>query len=186
MNPVVAAARARGVQIIHAPSDCMDFYADTSQRQRMLQIPVVEPPPDRRIDDPPLPIDDSDGGCDDRPPCPSFRAWSRQHPAIAIEEPDVISDNGAEIYSLLRQRDIQTLLIMGVHTNICVLKRSFGIRQMSRWGVQCILVRDLTDALYNPARRPFVSHDEGTRLVVGHIERYWCPTVTSDDLLAVE
>jgi hypothetical protein len=28
-----------------------------------------------------------------------------------------------------------------------------------------------------------VSHDEGTALVVGFIEKHWCPTVSSDQLL---
>jgi hypothetical protein len=37
--------------------------------------------------------------------------------------------------------------------------------------------------MYNPARRPFVSHDEGTQLVIEHIEKYWAPTVSSDDLV---
>ncbi len=186
MNPIITLARERGVQIIHAPSECMDFYADTPQRQRMLQLPRVEPVPARHIEAPPLPIDDSDGGCDDSPQCPTFHAWRRQHPAITIAEPDAISDSGIEVYSLLRQRTIQMLLVMGVHTNFCVLGRSFGIRQMSRWGIPCLLVRDLTDSLYNPARRPFVSHEEGTELVIRHIEQYWCPTIVSDDLMKPE
>ena len=94
MNPIIATARDRGVQIIHAPSECMAFYQDTPQRQRMVSLPVVDPVPAWDIDAPPLPIDDSDGGCDDSPPCPTFHAWTRQHPAIAIAEPDAISDSG--------------------------------------------------------------------------------------------
>jgi hypothetical protein len=74
---------------------------------------------------------------------------------------------------------------MGVHTNMCVLGRSFGIRQMTRWGMNCILVRDLTDTMYNPAMPPKVAHDEGTELVVQHIEKYWAPTLLSKDLLAI-
>ncbi len=186
MNPIIATARDRGVHIIHAPSECMAFYQDTPQRQHMVSLPVVDPVPAWDIDAPPLPIDDSDGGCDDRPPCRTFHAWTRQHPAIAIEEPDAISDSGLEVYRLLRQRNIQTLLVAGVHTNFCVLGRSFGIRQMRRWGVPCVLVRDLTDALYNPAKPPYVSHAEGTALVIRHIEQYWCPTIMSDDLATPE
>ena len=68
---------------------------------------------------------------------------------------------------------------------MCVLDRPFGIKQMARWGVDCVLVRDLTDSMYNPERSPYVSHDEGTRLVVGHIEKHWCPTTVSADLAAV-
>ena len=73
---------------------------------------------------------------------------------------------------------------MGVHTGTCILNRTFSIKQMVRWGVEIALVRDLTDAMYNPARPPYVSHEEGTRLVVEYIEKFWCPTVTSDQVLA--
>lgn len=72
---------------------------------------------------------------------------------------------------------------MGVHTNMCVLNRPFAIKQMARWGVDVMLVRDLTDTMYNPARPPYVSHEEGTRLVVEFIEKFWCPTIASADLL---
>jgi len=44
MNPVIAAAREKGVQIIHAPSETMDFYLDSPQRRRMQLAPAVEPP----------------------------------------------------------------------------------------------------------------------------------------------
>ena len=71
---------------------------------------------------------------------------------------------------------------MGVHTNMCILNRSFGIKQLVRWGVPIALVRDLTDAMYNPVRAPYVSHNEGTQLVIGYIERFWCPSITSGDL----
>ena len=35
------------------------------------------------------------------------------------------------------------------------------------------------DALYNPAMPPYVSHEEGTALVVGYIEKFWCPTAAN-------
>ena len=35
---------------------------------------------------------------------------------------------------------------MGVHTNMCVLYRPFGMVNMTRHGAKCLLVRDLTDA----------------------------------------
>ncbi len=67
---------------------------------------------------------------------------------------------------------------------MCILKRSFAIKQMVRWGINVALVRDLTDALYNPAMRPYVSHTEGTRLVIEYIEKFWCPSVESTQLIA--
>lgn len=182
-NRAITAARAKGVHILHAPSECMAFYADSPARRRMLEVPRVEPPPPRDHDDPPLPIDDSDGGSDTGE-TPWYPAWSRQHPMIEIDpERDGISDDGVEIYSYLRQQRVGTVLILGVHTNMCVLHRSFGIKQMVRWGVDTALVRDLTDTMYNPARPPYVSHGEGTRLVVEFVEKFWCPTLESADLL---
>jgi type 1 glutamine amidotransferase len=37
--------------------------------------------------------------------------------------------------------------------------------------------------MYNPNREPFVSHFRGTDLVIEHIEKHWCPTITGSDLL---
>jgi nicotinamidase-related amidase len=182
MNQVLSAARQRGARIIHAPSETIDFYAGTPARQRMLEVPRVEPSLVVEHVDPPLPIDDSDGGSDTGETS-EHKAWSRQHPAIEIDqERDVISDNGAEIYSFIRQQNIDQVLIMGVHTNMCILRRSFAIKAMVRREVPIALVRDLTDALHNPARPPYVDHDEATGLVVGYIEKFWCPSIDSEDL----
>ena len=182
INTVLEAARGKAVQIVHAPSGTMDFYIDTPQRRRMEFAPKVDPPEPLDISDPPLPIDDSDGGCPDDEV--QYSAWTRQSPHIEIGEFDGISDDGREVYSFMQQEGIKHLIIMGVHTNMCVLGRSFAIRQMTRWGVQCYLVRDLTDTMYNPAKPPHVSHDEGTELVIQHIEKYWCPSLLSKDLVA--
>jgi nicotinamidase-related amidase/type 1 glutamine amidotransferase len=187
INEVAKAARARGVLIVHAPSGTMDHYAGTPQRQRCLDAPKVETAvplrwnylnPEREA---PLPIDDSDGGWEgplaDGPP-----PQSRQHPAIEIGEPDAIGD-GADIYYLLEQRGIDNVIVMGVHTNMCVLGRPFSIRQMTYLGKNVALMRDCTDSLYNPEMPPHVSHVRGTELVLEHVEKYWCPTVTSASFL---
>ena len=186
MNEVVRIARSMGAAIIHAPSDTMECYENAPARRRMLAVPVVEPPAPMEHPDPPLPVDASDQGSDTGETSP-YKAWSCEHPALEIDQgSDYISDSGSEVYSLLQQRGIRQLLIMGVHTNMCVLGRSFGIKQMVRWGVEMALVRDLTDTMYNPARPPYVSHDEGTRLVVAFIEKFWCPTVASSDLMGLD
>jgi len=183
MNEVVKAVRAKGGTIIHAPSGTMDFYAGMPARQRMIDAPHVDPPPPLEHVDPPLPVDASDGGSDTGEK-QSYSAWSRQHPVIEIDqEKDGISDNGQEVYNLMQQRGIKNLIIMGVHTNMCVLGRSFAIKQMVRWGVNVMLIRDLTDAMYNPEKPPYVSHWDGTELVVEYIEKFWCPSIRSEELL---
>lgn len=183
MNQVVGVLRTRGAHIVHAPSETMDFYAAHPARLRIAMTPAIEPPPPIERDAPPLPVDASDHGSDTGE-TETYKAWRRQHPAIPIDdEHDLISDDGREIYSYLQQQSIEQVLIMGVHTNMCVLNRSFAIKQMVRWGVEIALVRDLTDAMYNPVMSPYVSHTEGTRLVIEYIEKFWCPSVLSEDLL---
>lgn len=189
MNTVVRRLRDRELQVVHSPTHVVGFYDGTPARGRIQEVPLLEPP-SPLIDydfplDPQLPIDDSDGGSDtgEEPPRKFQRVWIRQHPAIEIDHSrDVISDSGVEIYSFLRGRDRWNVFIMGVHANMCILRRQFGIRQMQEWGFKMALVGDMTDAMYNPAMPPYVSHEEGTRLVVEYIGRYWCPVVNSADL----
>jgi hypothetical protein len=160
----------------------MSFYAGSEGRKLAQSAPHAEPPETAPLHDLPLPIDDSNGGCD-TPGDTEHRAWSRETPLLTIAPGDVISDSGTEIYNVLRQLGIDTVFYMGVHANMCILNRTFGIRQMARWGIHCILVRDLTDAMYEPSSRPFVSHAAGTELVIEYIEQHWAPTVTSVQMM---
>jgi nicotinamidase-related amidase len=154
MEPFLRTLRERGVMIVHAPSDTMDFYKDTPQRRAIQSLPAASLPAVLDLKDPPLPVDSADGGCDTDDKF--YKAWKREHPGLTIAPGDFISDNGQEIYNALKLRGIHTLLVMGVHTNMCILNRSFAIRQMTKWGIRCILVRDLTDAMYDPNDKPYV------------------------------
>jgi nicotinamidase-related amidase len=205
MNEVVQEARRRGATIIHAPSDCMDAYADHPSRRRAVETP--------RADNPPLdlnwcskipaeeaanyPIDQSDGGEDDDPEEHAAWAkkltaqgrnpkmpWKAQNDKIKIDaQQDYISDRGDEVWNILEANGIENVILVGVHTNMCVLGRPFGLRQMVRNGKRTCLMRDMTDCMYNPARHPFVDHFTGNDLIVSHVERFVCPTITSDQIL---
>ncbi len=196
MNSVVKQARAKGVFIIHAPSSVVDFYKDSLQRRRARAAPFAKTPaplstaerwgttwcwPDPGRE-PELPIDDSDMGCDCAVKCKIREAWTRQIPSIEIAEPDAITDDGQETFDLLQERGIENVVLMGVHLNMCVLGRPFGIRQMVKLGKNVALIRDLTDTMYNPQKRPQVSHFQGTELVIQHVEKFWCPSFTSSDI----
>jgi nicotinamidase-related amidase len=205
MNEFLTEARADGALIIHAPSSCMDAYKDHPARKRAQAAAKAKdlpkdidkwchkiPAEEKAI----YPIDQSDGGEDDDPKeHEEWHAkltamgrnpkapWKSQHAGLTIKDEDAISDSGVEIWNLLAERGIDHVMLVGVHTNMCVLGRPFGLRQMAKNGKNVVLVRDLTDTMYNPKRRPFVSHFQGTRLIVAHIEQYVCPTITSDQLL---
>lgn len=192
MNQVITEARNHGVMIIHAPSGTVDMYADSPYRKRMQQAKMAKPP--FAIDkwcnlDPgkeaPMPVDTSKCSCDDPVVGPAVRRFSKQHPGLDIIGYDGISDSGPEIYNFCEQEGIKNIVLMGVHTNMCVLGRPFGIRQMVKLGRNVVLCRDLTDAMYDPRQPPYVSHTRGTELVVEHIEKYWCPSIKSEDLTRV-
>lgn len=191
MNQAVAAARTAGVFIIHAPSSCMAAYQNHPARKRAQMAPRAGnlpahigewcnkiPAEEKGI----YPIDQSDGGCDDGPKCPQGSPWKSQIAAIEIKNEDAISDSGAEIWNLLESRGITNVMLMGVHTNMCVLGRPFGLRNLARSGKNVVLVRDLTDTMYNSRSWPYVSHFEGTSRIIEHIEKYVAPTITSTDL----
>lgn len=191
MNRTIAAARARGVLIVHAPSSCVGAYKDHPARRRAQSAPKAAnlpgdiqgwcdriPAEEKGV----YPVDQKDGGCDDVPVCPQGSPWRRQAAGIEIHDEDAISDSGVEIWNLLESRGIDTVLLMGVHTNMCVLGRPFGLRQLARHGKRAILVRDLTDTMYNSRSWPYVSHFQGTQRIVEHIEKYVGPTIASTDL----
>jgi nicotinamidase-related amidase len=196
LDRVIQSARKQGVFIIHAPSTVTTFYKDTPQRKRAQTAPFAATPvplakaerwgtawcwPDGKREGV-LPIDDSDMGCDCKVKCPIREAWNRQTAAIEIAAGDAITDNGQETWNLLAARGIDHVILCGVHLNMCVLGRPFAIRQMVTLGKDVALMRDMTDTMYNPERPPGVSHFEGTRRVVEHVEKYWCPSFVSSDI----
>ena len=187
MNQVLKAARQKGVLIIHSPSDCMDFYEGTVQRRRAQEAPLAKTPvkfqwnyfnPNKEGHLAPR-LEEGGCSCDTPEPCgPDVRAWHRQNPAIEIGEPDAISDKGQEVYNLLEQRGIDDVIVMGVHTNRCVLGRPFGIRQMVYLGKDVVLCRDLTDSYHRDPGK----HFEGLDQIINQVEKYWCPTITSESI----
>jgi nicotinamidase-related amidase len=153
MNRVLESARSRGVLIVHAPSSCMESYKDQPARKRAQESPVATNLPKdigewcRKIpaeEKGKYPIDQSDGGEDDDPVeheqwhqrlagmgRDPKSPWKAQIDLLKIREQDAISDSGVEVWNLLEHRGIKNVILMGVHTNMCVLGRPFGLRQMA-------------------------------------------------------
>jgi nicotinamidase-related amidase len=183
--------REAGCLIVHAPSGTMDAYASHPARQRALECSeagqLVTTAPTEATSLPPLPIDDTGGGSDTEDPFPvGHKAWARQHEAIHIHDDlDIITDEGGLLASYLKSEDRDQVLMTGVHTNMCVLHRSFGLIALGSMGFACVLVADLTDAMYDPARSPYVNHDEGTQLVVKYIESFVAPTTLSNEVVVL-
>jgi type 1 glutamine amidotransferase/nicotinamidase-related amidase len=203
LNDVLTNARQNGMTVIHAPSECMAAYENHPARKRAIETPKASNLPEDigkwcsiipSEEAATYPIDQSDGGEDDDPAEHAEWAaklaaqgrnpklpWKAQHPSVAIDAAkDYISDKGDEVWSILEQKGIKNVVLVGVHTNMCVLGRPFGLRQMTKNGKNAVLLRDLTDTMYNPERRPYVSHFTGTDRIIDHIERHVAPSITSD------
>ena len=205
VNEVLEKARVQGALIIHAPSSCMKPYEGTPARKRAQDAPKAANLPAeiaswcKQIpaeEKGKYPIDQTDGGEDDdavehqkwadelkakglNPRAP----WTRQIDVLKIRDEDAVSDSGVEIWNLIEQRGIKNVVLLGVHVNMCVSGRPFGLRQMAKNGKNVVLMRDLTDSMYNPARWPYVDHYKGTALYIEHVEKFISPTVTSDQIL---
>ena len=203
MNDMLESARKRGILIIHAPSSCMEAYKDHPGRKLAQSAPAAKElpidiakwcykiPSEEKGE---YPIDQTDScDCEKEGIAAHEKAmaaegrnpkapWKKQNPLLTIRDEDPISDSGVEIWNLLTARGINNVMLLGVHTNMCVLGRPFGLRQMAKNGKNTALVRDLTDTMYNPEKRPHVSHFKGTELIIEHIEKYVCATITSDQI----
>ncbi|MFM8892658.1 MAG: hypothetical protein ACKOTB_13740, partial [Planctomycetia bacterium] len=208
---VCAAVRQRGGTVIHAPSDCMPAYADHPARRRVLDLVAkklpagFEPAADAAwwcsalaaeldVD---YPLDQSLGGEDADPARHAAWSaelvalgrnpgmpWKTQSALVPIDpEADFVSDRGDEVSRVLASRGVRHVMLVGVHLNMCVLGRPFGLRRMVAAGLDTVLVRDLTDTMYDPAQWPSVDHYTGTDLMIDHVERHVCPTITSDQIL---
>ncbi len=191
LNEFLRALRDHGALIVFAPAGTMAYYDARPEfahaRSRASAFGNVAARSVIDLPRPPLPFEISHGGsdtcCADDPP--HTRTWTRQHPGLEIDlERDALTDRGEEVYALLSGENRRQVLFAGVHANLCVLDRPFGIRALLSWGFKVTLIRDFTDAMYDPAQPPYVDHGAGTELIIGYIENFLCPTTTSAELLS--
>jgi nicotinamidase-related amidase len=191
VDEVVSRLRLDGALIVHAPAGCMEYYAGTAARERTRRAPRVQSPVpidwhDRDASrESPLPAslaDDTPCSCEPGEPCtkggPPY-PWTHQIESIGIASIDAVTDDGEELLALLEEGGIEDVVVMGVHANRCVLGRPYGIRQLVYWGKRPVLCRDLTDSYHRDPR----GHWRGNEEMIHHIERYWCPTLTSDQIV---
>ena len=193
LNQVVGIARSKGAMIVHAPSGTMDFYKDhpgrklaTRYHNKKVASKIIDDfgaklESEKNAD---WPFQISNGGCSASPDNAkeNEKVWTKEISTIDILEGDAISDSGAEIGSLFLKRGIKNVILTGVHTNMCVIGRSFGLRNMKRLGMNVVLMRDMTDTMYDSTSEPFVSHFTGNSLMHEYIEEHVCPTMVSTDI----
>lgn len=177
INQDTCRCRSAGMTVIHAPSGTMDFYKDEPARlraketkQELLPVESLTLPSMDQL------LDISDGGSDTGG---KFKAvWTRQHPGIEIKsDTDYISDDADEIRAILVNCGVKLVILAGVHLNICLIRRPFGIAALKSWGFDVVVAGELTDVMYNPEMFPYVNHGVALEMGLNFCRQFWCPTV---------
>ena len=181
MIPTVEAAHRLGMTLFWCPSDVADNYVGTIQHEAAMAVRQHPLPPLKSISCPPAP---DGGGCTCGPVhCAWNYGWDAMAPGLVMHEDDFMPNDCETLYSLCVERGVTHLIYVGVHTQVCLLGKSIGLRNMSGLGLNCILARDLTDAhgLYDPVKG--ITPDDFTSNVVAHFERHLAPTINFFDEL---
>ena len=181
MNRALDAARKLGMTVMLCPSDVVDNYVGWPQRERIFAMPRHPVPVLKKVECPSPP--DAGGCACGRERCVVNYGWDGMHPDLSIASADLMPDTLEDVYSICKERGLTHLIYFGVHTQVCLLGKPMGLRNMKAAGLRCILARDLTDAHpgYDLARG--LTPDSNTTEVVEHFEKYLSPTVNMVDLL---
>ena len=203
MERLLQALRGSGAVIAHCPSRvASSFYANTSARKNTLAYPNDKPEemPDIRRHLERIPpvaslIDPHRRQCDCRPDkCEDLhpRPWTRQIDTLSICDNDFMCDDsvGGEdefrILNAFSALQITHVLIMGVHTNLCVIHRNFGVRRLLLSGFTPIFVRDMTDCMVPREEKPYHDHFTALSDVIDYIEEYLCASIGSSQITGRE
>ena len=181
MERCLIAARRLGMQIFFCPTDAVDAYVGTPQRERIFAMPMLKLPTPATIDCPAPP---QGPGCACGPEkCKGNYGWDAMHPALSIHADDLMPNSFQSLYSICKNRGIENLIYLGVHTQVCLLGKSVGLKNMKSVGFNCILARDLTDSHpdFDPARG--IDPDDLTARTVAHFEKYLCSTINFQEEL---
>ncbi len=152
--PVIDAARKTGMTIVHAPSPSVAAQYPQLERHNPPQpsTPNTWPPSEFRSRSGDYNIY---RGPRSQPPGIGIH-WNKlasqlsMSPAIDIKEDEFVIATGQQLHELMEERGILHLLYAGFATNWCVLGRDYGIRSMSRYGYNIILLRDATTGVEFP------------------------------------
>lgn len=180
MNKSLEQARALGMTVFLCPTDVADNYVGTPMVERVLAVDPIPMPQGPDLVCPPAP---DGGGCTcGRERCQGNFGWDGMHPDLSIGPDDLMPNDPERLYTLCKERGITHIIFFGVHTQVCLLGKSVGLRAMTRAGFKCALARDLTDAhgRYEPGVE---TPDDFTSKVVAHFEKHLAATVNFADML---
>lgn len=182
--PVVEAARAAGVTIVHAPAPLA--AKKYPQWTRFADDADIDPRPAPDQAWPPEEFRLRQGEYaryDLTPsrPVPVVPEAEEIADLVAPRPEDLVVATGSQLHRAMIYHRVLHLLYVGFATNSCVILRDYGMNAMRRLGYNTVLLRDCTTAIENTQ----TVADEGmTRYAVMDIERSSASTTSSDFIAA--
>ncbi|MCX6924234.1 MAG: hypothetical protein NT154_13635, partial [Verrucomicrobia bacterium] len=189
-SEVVQHARNLGVQIIHSPTEpAMGPYYSHPAYKYMATFPRATLPPAIPHDEYPMPLNVADQGANG----PIVEVGTEAAGYAQMKEIDIVFEESGlkdgiceplePVWNMMQAKGIRNVLITGCAENMCVMGKPLGIRNLVTHGINVVLVRDLTRPMYNPASPPYVNLREATRMMGEYVEKFWCPTIASEQIL---
>jgi len=178
--PVLEAARATGLSIVHAPSPPV---AEQFEELKEHAPPV----PSASSDWPPAEFRSRQGeyavfrGPRAQPPGipPIDRLGMSPH--IEVQDGEFVVATGEQLHVLLAERGILHVVYAGFATNWCILNRDYGMRAMAGRGYNLVLLREATAGVEFPDT---VAEGLATEMAVREVEQQLGFSAANADFLA--
>jgi hypothetical protein len=176
--------RGKGMKVIFGSQSLVKHPKYVNLRKNMKNIAFAKLE-DKGLSFPPIPFDDSDGGVNERNP--SFqRGEVDLNPQIEVSDTDAMTDNCKELLNYLYHHNCNLLLVVGVHTNMCVLDRPYGMKNIARYGFPMAIVRDLADPMIKPDGVVVKDREDALNKIIRYVEQYFAPSVDSRDFMFLD
>jgi nicotinamidase-related amidase len=183
MNYSFDAVRRLGMTLVFSPTNAMRDLNDSPERKATLALPNYPLPPLKNLPDP-YPDALKFGMCECGLGDDCFYAYNsnNQHPDLRMIPGDFIALTQQEAYNIFKERGITDIIYTGFATNICVWAKPTGAKYMRQFGFQCMLARDLTEAMTGYVEESF-NPTQGTLEVIELIERELAPSINMEETL---
>lgn len=180
-NKATEAARKMGMPVIWCPSDVIGSYSGYPQRERVLGLKLLPVPDVRGMAEARFTCKRDACLCGPGIACGPNYGHDGLNPDLFIADNDYIASSTEEVYTVLKNCGITHVIYMGLHTNICLYGKPGALKFMWQAGLNCMLARDINDAItrYDPAAG--FTPDMGTRITDEDIERAGIPTINVVD-----
>ncbi len=198
INETLSAARSLGFIIVHAPAGQTYLYQGHPARENITKLAHARYPwsskPEWNKEQGKIPFASFPYEYEYAYPYTS-RKKNRpgtvsygQNPRIVIADNDYITADVEELWDLIEQRKIETLIYMGGSTNMCLAGRPYGLLNMKKYGKYVLLDRNYAHLVHriphgwngdmeHPEYGPFYTNERNSQQVIHYFEKEICPTI---------